>query len=232
MAASGSTTPSGAAGTGEEPNRIAALNQNPYPWLRRADLAGTFVFAVEGAMAGVEASLDLFGVLVLSFVTALGGGIVRDLLIGAAPPAAIRDWRYATTAFSGGTLAFLLYQVVSRVPHPVLTGLDAFGLALFAVAGTAKALDYHLNPLSVALMGTITGAGGGVVRDIFLAQIPAVLQVEIYATAAMAGSLLMIAGVRMGRSRKWMMVLGASLTFLIRVVAVWQQWNLPRLVHP
>ena len=81
-------------------------------------------------------------------------------------------------------------------------------------------------------MGTITGAGGGVVRDIFLAQIPAVLQVEIYATAAMAGSLLMIAGVRMGRSRKWMMVLGALLTFLIRVVSVWQQWNLPRLVHP
>ena len=121
-----------AAGSGEEPNRIDALNQNPYPWLRRADLGGTFVFAVEGAMAGVEAGLDLFGVLVLSFVTALGGGIVRDLLIGAAPPAAIRDWRYATTAFSGGTLAFLLYQVVSKVPHPVLIALSA-GLALFAV---------------------------------------------------------------------------------------------------
>jgi uncharacterized membrane protein YeiH len=142
-------------------------------------------------MAGIEARLDLFGVLVLSFVTALGGGIVRDLLIGAAPPAAIRDWRYATIAFSGGALAFLLYQVVRQVPHPVLMALDAAGLALFAVAGTAKALDFHLNALSVALMGTITGAGGGVVRDIFLVQVPAVLQVEIYATAALAGSLLM-----------------------------------------
>ncbi|HKA36917.1 MAG TPA: trimeric intracellular cation channel family protein [Thermoanaerobaculia bacterium] len=226
-----STTKSSAAEIEGKPNRIAALNQNPYPWLRRADLGGTFVFAVEGAMAGIAASLDLFGVLVLSFVTALGGGIVRDLLIGAAPPAAIRDWRYATTAFSGGALAFLLYQVLRQVPHPVLVGLDAAGLALFAVAGTAKALDYHLNPLSVALMGTITGAGGGVVRDIFLAQIPAVLQVEIYATAAMAGSVLMILGVRLGRSRKWMMVLGALLTFLIRVVAVWQHWNLPKVVH-
>jgi uncharacterized membrane protein YeiH len=232
MASSGSATRSSAAGTGKEPNRIATLNQTPYPWLRRADLAGTFVFAVEGAMAGIEASLDLFGVLVLSFVTALGGGIVRDLLIGAAPPAAIRDWRYPTTAFSGGALVFLLYQVVRQVPHPVLIALDAAGLALFAVAGTAKALDFHLNALSVALMGTITGAGGGVVRDVFLAQVPAVLQVEIYATAALAGSLLMILGVRMGRSRKWMMVLGALLTFLIRVIAVWQRWNLPTVAQP
>jgi uncharacterized membrane protein YeiH len=205
------------------------LNQKPDRWLRAADLAGTFIFATEGAMAGIEAGLDIFGVLVLSFVTALGGGITRDLLIGAAPPAAIRDWRYPTTAFSGGALAFLLYQVVRQVPHPVLTTLDAAGLALFAVAGTAKALDFRLNALSVAMMGTITGAGGGVVRDLFLAQIPAVLQVEIYATAALAGSVLMIAGVRLGRSRKWMMVLGALLTFLIRIVAVWQRWNLPRL---
>ena len=111
-----------------------------------ADLAGTFVFATEGAVAAIAASLDLFGVLVLSFATALCGGVARDVLIGATPPQAIRDWRYPITAFTAGAITFLSYELVRRVPTPLLTSLDAAGLALFAVAGTQKALPMACIP--------------------------------------------------------------------------------------
>jgi uncharacterized membrane protein YeiH len=136
------------------------------------DLAGTFVFAIEGASAAIRSGLDLFGVLVLSFVTALVGGVIRDLLIGAVPPQAIRDWRYAATAFIAGAATFLLYRLVQQIPPSALIALDAAGLALFAVAGAEKALDYEINPFIAMLMGTITGVGGGTVRDILLAQVP------------------------------------------------------------
>src|SRR5260221_7468522 len=100
-----------------------------------ADLAGILVFAVEGALAAILGELDLLGVMVLSFATALGGGVIRDLLIGAIPPQAIRDWRYSAVAFAGGALTFFLYPFIRHIPDQVLIGLDAAGLAFFAVAG-------------------------------------------------------------------------------------------------
>ncbi len=117
------------------------------------DLAGTFVFAVEGATTALASNLDVFGVMVLSFATALGGGIMRDLLIGAVPPQSIRDWRYAVVAFSGGAVAILFHDFAQRIPIPVAVGLDAAGLALFAVSGAGKALAYELNPFMAILMG-------------------------------------------------------------------------------
>src|SRR5271154_602670 len=125
------------------------------------DLIGTFVFAVEGALAGMYAGLDVFGLLVLSFVTALGGGTVRDLLIGAVPPNSIRDWRYGATAFAGGGVVFCFYQAFEHVPLQLLITLDAAGLALFAVAGAGKALEFGINPMIAVLMGVLTGVGGG-----------------------------------------------------------------------
>lgn len=196
------------------------------------DLLGTFVFAVEGAMAAVAGQLDFFGILVLAFATALGGGILRDLLIGAVPPASIRDRRYPHTAFLGGVVVIFLHQFVRQVPSDVLMVMDAVGLSLFSVAGAAKALDYNIDPFMAALMGTITGVGGGTIRDIFLARVPAILRVDIYAVAALAGSAVMIAGVRRGLPRSWMMVLGGLICFLLRVVSVWQHWNLPRVTGP
>jgi len=197
--------------------------------VRIADFGGTFVFAIEGASAAIRAGLDFFGVMVLSFATALAGGVIRDLLIGAAPPASIRNWRYPATAFAAGAVTFIFHQYVFRIPGPVLIALDAAGLSLFAMAGTEKALDYNIPPFVAALMGTVTGVGGGTIRDIFLAQVPAVLRSDIYATAALAGALVMLACCRLKLSPTLSAICGGAFCFVLRVVAVWRHWNLPRV---
>ena len=193
------------------------------------DLIGTFVFAVEGASAALQGNLDILGVLVLAFATALGGGIVRDVLIGAIPPNSIRDWRYPATAFLGGAAVFFLNSFVSRVPSSVLTTLDAAGLALFAVAGAAKALDYGIHPLLAMLMGGVTGVGGGTIRDILLARIPTVLRSDVYAAAALAGAAAMILILELKLRPAIATTVGLAVCFILRMVAVWQHWNLPRI---
>src|SRR3984957_7910156 len=162
-----------------------SIKYNPRKLLLIADLAGTLLFAIEGATAAVSGDLDFLGLMVLAFATALAGGIFRDLLIGAVPPASLRDWRYPATAFVGAAAVFFLHHFLRKIPLPVMIDLDALALALFAVAGTEKALEYRLNPFIAVLLGTVTAVGGGTVRDIFLAQIPRVLNVDIYATAAL-----------------------------------------------
>ena len=196
------------------------------------DLIGTFVFAVEGALAGIDAGLDVFGLMVLSFVTALGGGTIRDLLIGAIPPNSIRDWRYATTAFAGGGAVFFFHPLFQRVPLHLMTTLDAAGLSLFAVAGVGKALEFGITPLLAILMGAVTGAGGGTVRDVLLAQIPGVLHSDVYASAALAGALAVVLCLKMKMPRGVAMSLGATACFALRMVAAVRHWNLPRvMVH-
>ena len=191
------------------------------------DFLGTFVFAVEGGTAAMRAHLDVLGLLVLSFTTALGGGIIRDVLIGSVPPGSIRDWRYGTIAFLGAGVVFFLHSFVQGLPYAVIVVLDAAGLSLFAVAGAAKALEYDIHPFIAVLMGTITGVGGGTVRDVLLAQIPTVLRADVYATAALAGATLTVVGLKRGWNATLMTAAGAVLCFLLRVVAVWQHWNLP-----
>ena len=196
------------------------------------DLIGTFVFAVEGALAGINAGLDVFGLMVLSFVTALGGGTIRDVLIGAIPPNSIRDWRYATTAFAGGAAVFFFHPLFQRVPLHLMTTLDAAGLSLFAVAGVGKALEFGITPLLAILMGAVTGAGGGTVRDVLLAQIPGVLHSDVYASAALAGALVVVLSLKMKMPRSAAMSLGAAACFGLRMVAAVRHWNLPRvMVH-
>lgn len=199
--------------------------------LLTVDLVGTFVFALEGATAAIQGELDLLGVMVLSFATALAGGIIRDLLIGAIPPGAIRDWRYPAVAFLAGATVFLWHNYVSRLPQSFLMVADAAGLSLFAVAGAAKALDYGIHPFLAVLMGAITGVGGGTVRDLLLARIPTVLRSDIYAVAAMTGAAVMVLGLRMGLAPTLMTFTGAITCFLLRVIAVWRHWNLPKPVH-
>ncbi len=193
------------------------------------DLAGTLVFAIEGAIGAIPAQLDVFGIMVIAFTSALAGGIMRDVLIGAVPPMAIRDPRYAVTAFVGGAIVFLLTPLVREVPSWVVIGLDAAGLSLFAMSGSLKALEYKINPVLAALLGTTTGVGGGVVAAVLLARVPPVLMVQVYAVAALIGSAVMILGVMRGQPRTLMVLLGGSVCFLIRVVSAWQQWNLPRI---
>jgi uncharacterized membrane protein YeiH len=196
------------------------------------DLIGTFVFATEGALAAIKGDLDLLGLMVLSFATALGGGIIRDVLIGAIPPNSLRDWRYGLTAFVGGGAVFFFFQHFQRIPPNLIITLDAAGLALFAVAGAAKALEYKMNPMIAILMGGITGVGGGTVRDVLLAQIPTVLRADVYATAALAGAAIVVAGLKLRLPRAVVMTLGGVICFALRMVSVWKHWNLPHVNMP
>ena len=193
------------------------------------DLIGTFVFALSGAVAGVRERLDLFGVLVLSFAAASAGGIMRDLLIGAVPPAAITDWRYLAVSLLAGLVVFFWYPISERLRNlrnHVLV-FDAAGLALFAVAGTQKALGYRLNPIMAALLGVLTGIGGGMLRDVLVAEVPAVLRSELYAVAALAGALLVVAGYVLNFPPTTMAMTGAALCFGMRLVAIRRGWRLP-----
>jgi uncharacterized membrane protein YeiH len=202
------------------------LNVETVIWA--ADLAGTFVFAVEGAVSAMRGGLDLFGVMVISFVAALGGGVIRDLLLGATPPSAIRDWRYPALTFAAGLLAFVFHSFAPPVPGGLVTVLDAAGLALFAVAGVEKALLYKIRPFMAMLMGTITGVGGGVIRDILLARVPLVLRADIYASAAFFGALVVVLARRAGVSPGWAALLGGVACFALRMLAVALGWHLPK----
>jgi uncharacterized membrane protein YeiH len=194
------------------------------------DLAGTFVFALAGATAGVRRELDIFGVLVLAFAAACSGGIARDLLIGATPPAAISDWRYLATSLLAGILAFRWHARIERMANPVRV-FDAAGLALFAVAGAQKALAYELNALMAALLGMLTGIGGGVVRDVLLAQVPTVLRSDLYAVAALAGATVVVLGNQLAVSPIISAIAGAALCFALRVLAIHRGWHLPKPLY-
>jgi uncharacterized membrane protein YeiH len=193
------------------------------------DLVGTFVFALSGATAGVKHRLDLFGVLVVSFATATAGGITRDVLIGAVPPAALRDWRYFGISLLAGLVVFFW------LPHPerqrplrnLMLTFDAAGLALFAVSGTQKALAYGLDPVMAALLGMLTGIGGGMLRDVLVSEIPAVLHSDLYAVAALACAIVVVVGHVLKAPPEASAIAGAACCFGIRLVALWRGWRLP-----
>ncbi len=190
------------------------------------DLAGTFVFALSGAMAGVKHRLDVFGVLVLSFAAANAGGITRDLLIGAVPPGAISDWHYLVVSLAAGLATFYFPSAVAERRSPVLL-LDAAGLALFAVTGADKALTHGLNPVMATLLGMLTGIGGGMARDILLAEIPIVLRADLYAVAALLGAAVVVIARTVQLPSGVAAVAGAALCFGLRVMAIRHGWQLP-----
>lgn len=190
------------------------------------DLAGTFVFALSGALAGVKRRLDFFGIMVLSFAAANSGGITRDLLIGAVPPAAISDWRYLAASLLAGILTFFWHPAIERLRSAVLV-FDGAGLALFAVAGTQKALAFGLNPVMAALLGMVTGIGGGIMRDLLLIEVPTVLRSEIYAVAALAGAAVVVVGHLLLLPSATVAIAGAVLCFGIRMLAILRSWHLP-----
>lgn len=195
------------------------------------DLTGTFVFALSGATAGVKNRLDLFGVLVLSFAAGNAGGIARDLLIGAAPPAAIRDWHYLAVSLLAGLVTFWRPLIIDRLRNPVLL-FDAAGLGLFAVAGTQKALVFGLNPVMAAALGMLTGIGGGMTRDMLLTEVPAVLRADIYALAALAGAAVVVIGSAMRLPATVVTIAGAVLCFGLRFMAMRWGWHLPIAGEP
>ena len=190
------------------------------------DLTGTFVFALSGALAGVKRRLDLFGVLVLSFASATAGGIARDVLIGAIPPASVNDWRYLGVSLFAGVITFYFSPLIVRMSNPVLL-FDAAGLALFAVSGANKALLYGLNPVMATLLGMVTGIGGGMARDILLTEIPTVLRAELYAVAALLGAATVVIAHVLQLPSEAAALAGAALCFGLRVLAMKYNWHLP-----
>jgi uncharacterized membrane protein YeiH len=190
------------------------------------DLVGTFVFAISGATAGATRRLDLFGILVLSFVAGNAGGVIRDILIGSVPPAAISDWRYLAVSLLAGVITFYRYSAVEHLRSPVLV-FDAAGLALFAVSGAQKGLAFELNPVMAALLGMVTGVGGGMMRDILLAEIPTVLRADLYAVAALAGATVVVIGNLLHFPPTATTIIGALLCFGLRLMAIRRDWHLP-----
>jgi uncharacterized membrane protein YeiH len=170
--------------------------------------------------------LDIFGVLVLSFAASCFGGIGRDLLIGAVPPAALMDWRYLAVSLAAGVIVFFWSSLIEKLRHPVRL-LDAMGLALFAVAGTQKALAFGLSPVMAALLGMLTGIGGGVARDVLLAEIPVVLRSDLYAIAALAGAATVVVGHLLNLPVMLTTLGGGFVCFGLRMLAIRRGWHLP-----
>ena len=170
--------------------------------------------------------MDLFGVLVLSFAAANSGGITRDLLIGVVPPGAIADWRYLGVSLFAGIVTFCFSSSVARMSNSVLI-FDAAGLALFAVTGAAKALDHGLDPLMAIVLGMVTGIGGGMVRDVLLAEIPTVLRAELYAVAALAAAAIVVVGHMLQLPKAPVAAAALISCFALRVMALRHGWRLP-----
>ena len=190
------------------------------------NLAGTFVFGISGGLAAVRARLDLLGVVVLATVVALAGGITRDLLIGT-PPATVRDWRYlAAAAGLAGLVCFFAGSVLERFERSVMV-FDAIGLRLFAVTGATTALQFGLGPAQAVLLGTVTGVGGGMLRDLLLGEIPTVLREGLYAVPAMLGAAVLVVGEEAGSTSPVFPVLGAALCMVVRLLGLKYGLTLP-----
>jgi uncharacterized membrane protein YeiH len=191
-----------------------------------ADLVGVAVFAASGASAGVAKRLDLFGVIFVGFVAALGGGIIRDLVIDVMPPLAFEDWRYPAVAAAVATATFWLHPQLARLRRTVLV-LDAAGLGLFTVTGTLKALEAGVPAVGACLIGLLVGIGGGLGRDLLTGEIPVVLRREIYAVAALGGAVVVVALERAETHHNVVLLVPAALIFGVRLVALLRKWSAP-----
>jgi len=189
------------------------------------DLVGTFAFGLSGGLAGVRARLDLFGIVVLAAVVGLVGGITRDVLIGI-PPATLRDWRYLAVVGGAGLVTCLAHPALERARRPVDV-MDAAGLAVFCVTGAATALDHHLGAVEAVILGTITGIGGGILRDVLVREIPVVLRTGLYAIPAIIGATIVAAAHQAGHDGIVFPVLGAAACFLIRLAGLLFELNVP-----
>jgi uncharacterized membrane protein YeiH len=191
------------------------------------DLAGTFAFALSGAVAARERGLDWFGIGVIAFTVACGGGVLRDLCIGAIPPAGLADWRYLAAAVLAAVIAAASRGIVRRLAHPV-TLFDTLGLGLFAVTGAQKALLFGTNAEVAVLMGMVTAVGGGVARDVLLNRVPVILQREIYASAALVGAAVATFGDALGLASPALTWCAVAACFALRMASLRYRWNLPR----
>ena len=190
------------------------------------DGLGSFVFALSGGLLAVQKRFDLFGVLLLSFVAAVTGGVTRDLLIGAVPPAAVASWHSLAIAIFGGLLTFYAYPAVQSLGRDVLL-FDAAGLSVFAVTGAQKALQHGIDPVMAAALGMVSGIGGGIMRDILAGDVPTVLRADLYALAALAAAGIVSLGQVLGARPLYPMLLGAAACVFLRMMAIYRGWRVP-----
>jgi uncharacterized membrane protein YeiH len=190
------------------------------------DLIGTFVFALSGAVAARQKGLDIFGIFSIAFTVACGGGIIRDLCIGAIPPAGLTNWLYLLMVLMATIIGIGFSRIVNLLNHPVLL-FDALGLSVFAVAGARKAIYFGHNYEVAILLGIVTAVGGGVIRDILLARIPVILKKEIYASAAMVGAMIVVIGDYFDFSKEAVSVIAILACFGLRFLGLHFHWNLP-----
>lgn len=191
------------------------------------DLGGTFAFALSGAIAARERGLDLFGICAIAFTVACGGGIIRDLCIGAVPPAGLTTWYYLFTSMVAAVMTIGLYPLVKLLNRPVIL-FDAAGLSMFAITGAQKTLAFGHNAEAAVLLGIITAVGGGILRDILLNRVPVILEKEVYASAALIGALIVVLGDYFNwLTRDWISAIALIACFTLRMLALRGRWTLP-----
>jgi uncharacterized membrane protein YeiH len=202
------------------------------PVLLALDFLGTFAFALNGALTALRvARLDIVGVVTLGMITALGGGIIRDVLLDSLPPATFNDWRYLAIAAAGGLIAFAFGRHLERLTTP-MTVLDAAGLSLFAITGAGKALGLGLGPAQAVILGAITAVGGGTLRDVLVRQVPTVLRSGLYAIPALVGATVLVVLTLLGVYGLVPAVGAAAVCFAIRMVGVRYNHDAPKPPAP
>ena len=183
------------------------------------DLAGTVAFAVYGALSAIRyTQLDLIGVVVLGSVTAMGGGAMRDAILGATPVNAVSDWRYPAAAIVGALITYFAARWLARL-EPAIVVFDALGLGFFAVSGAGTALAFGASPVGAVMLGMLTAVGGGTVRDVMLSRIPSILFQDLYATSALVGALIVVVSAQFGLGGLIPATVGVLSAIAIRLVA-------------
>lgn len=196
------------------------------------NLIGTFVFAISGALLAVRKNYDIVGMVVLAGITAIGGGVIRDLLIGAIPPAAFTDAIYFWLPLVAVALTFFAHAQMNRINSAILV-FDAAGLAVFCISGTVKALNYGLEPIPAIALGVLTAVGGGIIRDVLAGDKPSVLQAEseLYALPAVLGSAIVVLIPHLPINSSLAAGLTAVLVFVLRLLALRYNLKAPRPRH-
>ncbi|MEU3556214.1 trimeric intracellular cation channel family protein [Streptomyces fragilis] len=196
------------------------------------ELVGIFVFAMSGALLAVRKNFDVFGMAVLAEVTALGGGLIRDVVIGAVPPVAFTDLGFFLTPLAATALVFFLHPQVERIQIAVNV-FDAAGLGLFCVAGTLKAYEYGLGLTASATLGMATAVGGGVLRDMLANEVPSLLRWDrdLYAVPAVVGSAMAAVCIKLDALTPATMGLAVMVAFVLRLLAMRYHWRAPRAWH-
>jgi len=191
------------------------------------DLLGTVAFAISGAVAGVRKNFDLYGIIVLALVTAVGGGTIRDVLVGRIPPFIFTDINYFLISIAAALITFFFHKYVEK-KYKLLLIMDAIGLGVFTVIGISVGLQYNIGYFGAVVMGVMTGTFGGMIRDVLQKEVPLVLQKEIYASACIIGGIVFVVFDILKINNVLNVAISGVAVFLIRFVAIQKNWHLPK----